>query len=230
MKFECGPKWDTRIINIKPKGKIGILMSGGGDSYILYEILKSIPNCPPILIFNIKSSGTAGEGWDKPETVKLLTDRDDIIVVDKFLKHTINDSPDFLSWDKVLILTNLWIVKEYNLDILYNGTNMNPPVEFFPEFTSEEFGDAPLPHWSIPEYTKVICPFLHFYKYHIIDLGIRNNIDISQTHSCNDLPTDEGHCGKCRSCLEKQWAYKQLENKEEIVDINIENLIENMYE
>ena len=41
MKFECGPKWDTRIINIKPKGKIGILMSGGGDSYILYEILKS---------------------------------------------------------------------------------------------------------------------------------------------------------------------------------------------
>ncbi len=214
MRFECGPEWDTRIINIEPKGKIGILMSGGADSFILYELLKSIPDCPHINIFWVESGGDTGPGWDLVETVELLTGRDDIIPVEKFLKHTENDSPDYLPWNEVLIKSNLWVVEEYKLDILYNGTNMNPPSEFFPEFHSTHFGEAPAGHWHIPKYTKVECPFLHLYKYHIMDLGIKHNVDISQTHSCNEWPTDKGHCSICRTCLEKQWGFTELESKE----------------
>ena len=214
MRFECGPEWDTRIINIEPKGKIGILMSGGADSFILYELLKSIPDCPHINIFWVETGGDTGPGWDLVETVELLTGRDDIIPVEKFLKHTENDSPDYLPWNEVLIKSNLWVVEEYKLDILYNGTNMNPPPEFFPEFHNTHFGQAHPGHWTIPKYTKVECPFLHLYKYHIMDLGIKHNIDISQTHSCNDWPTAEGHCGVCRTCLEKQWGFTELEDKE----------------
>ncbi len=205
MRFECGPEWDRRVINIEPKGRIGVLMSGGADSYILYQLLRKIPDCPHIHIFWIETGGTTGPGWDLVETVQKLTRRYDIHEITEFLHHTINDTPDYLPFDQVVIKTNDWIVEKYSLDILYNGTNMNPPTEFFPEFPF-----AYEQHWSIPEYTKVKAPFLHLYKYHILDLGKQYNIDISEAHSCNTFPTAEGHCGECRSCREKVWGYEQL--------------------
>ena len=53
MRYECGPEWDTRIITINPKHlKVGILMSGGIDSWVLFNIIKQV--IPEIIIFNIK--------------------------------------------------------------------------------------------------------------------------------------------------------------------------------
>ena len=208
MKFECGPKWDTRIINIKPKGKIGILMSGGIDSWVLYNLLKLTPNCPPISIFIIMAGGDGGVGYDTPERISLLTDRDDIIEIDKFIECTENDSPNFKPWAKIIEMSMDYIIERYGLDELYNGSNMNPPIEHFPEFNIDEMSNRP---WTIPNLWSIKCPLLHLYKYHIIDLANRHNINIKNTHSCNVDP--HGDCGKCWWCLEKQWGYNQLEEK-----------------
>ena len=211
MRFECGPEWDTRIINIEPKGKIGILMSGGIDSWVLYNLLKLTPNCPPITIFIIMASGDGGEGFDTPARISLLTDRDDIIEIDKFIECTENDSPNFKPWGEVIAMSIVYILEKYGLDELYNGTNMTPPIEHFPEFNTDEI---PIRPWKISDllpWAKLKCPLLHLYKYHIIDLANQHNINIKNTHSCNVDPY--GDCGKCWWCLEKQWGYKQLEGE-----------------
>jgi len=93
-----------------------------------------------------------------------------------------------------------YILENYEIDELYTAVNIIPHTEYFPEFISEGKPGRP---WSIPEDEPVKCPFLHLYKYHIIDLANRYNIDLSQTQTC--LIQLEGHCGKCWQCLEKQW-------------------------
>ena len=54
MRFECGPEWDTRIVNLNPKGKIGIMITGGIDSWLLYNLLALEYNHESILLFLIK--------------------------------------------------------------------------------------------------------------------------------------------------------------------------------
>jgi len=97
-------------------------------------------------------------------------------------------------------------MNNYSIDELYLGTNIIPHTEYFPEFITDE---RPKRLWSYREDSPFKLPLLHLYKYHIIDLANRNNIDLSQTQSC--LHKLKEHCGKCWQCLEKQWGYKQLE-------------------
>ena len=191
-RYECGPAWDTRIITINPKAKVGILMSGGIDSWVLYNILKLDFSKPEIVIFNIKR----GDGYDTAKRVKLLTGRSDIIEVDELTTQ----HADRVSKGSHHIIDN------YSIDELYLGTNIIPHTEYFPEFITDE---KPKRLWSYREDSPFKLPLLHLYKYHIIDLANRNNIDLSQTQSC--LHKLKEHCGKCWQCLEKQWGYKQLE-------------------
>ena len=75
MNYICGPLWDRRIVNIDQQGKVGIVMSGGLDSYVLYHLLDD-----PI-VFNIKRE----VGWISSiklmEEMKLL-----LILVCFFIK------------------------------------------------------------------------------------------------------------------------------------------------
>jgi len=217
MRFECGPEWDIRVIDIKPKNKIGIMMTGGIDSLVLYNLLKIVMGDPSkILIFNVIASGDHGEGYDSPERVSLLTDRYDIIKIDKYIKHTENDKPYYKPWTEVLDLSQTHMLEDFDIDELYIGMNMNPPTEFFPEFDTS---DKPRRFWYTQEtsetsrmpksaLTKMRAPFLNLYKYHILDLANKNNIDLRHTQSCQEYM--HGHCGECWWCLERTWGYNQL--------------------
>jgi len=212
MRFECGPEWDTRVIHIKPKNKIGITMTGGIDSLVLYNLLKIVMgDTSKILIFNILASGDHGEGYDSPERVSLLTDRYDIIKIDKYIKHTENDKPYYKPWVEVMEMSMTHMLEDFDIDELYHGINMNPPIEFFPEFDTNE---TPGRRWYIPEalrdmpYLKMKAPFLNLYKYHILDLANKNNINLRHTQSCQEYMN--GHCGECWWCLERAWGYNQL--------------------
>jgi 7-cyano-7-deazaguanine synthase in queuosine biosynthesis len=190
MRYECGPEWDTRIITINPKHfKVGILMSGGIDSWVLFNIIKQV--IPEIIIFNIKRA----DKYDGAERIKLLTGRNEIIEIDELTTNHADRIPMGMDY----------ILDNYDIDELYTGANIIPHTEYFPEFITDE---RPGRRWSIPSWIKIKCPFLHLYKYHIIDLANRNNIDLSQTQSC--LHQLKEHCGKCWQCLERQWGYKQL--------------------
>jgi len=195
MRYECGPEWDTRVININPKPKIGIMMSGGIDSWVLFNILKSDRwSSPEIVIFNIKRA----DRYDGAERIKLLTGRSEIIEIDELTTNHANRIPTAKDY----------ILKNYGIDELYTGVNHTPPSEHFPELITDERPDRP---WNTPSSSKGKYPFLHLYKYHIIDLANRHKINLSQTQSC--LRELKEHCGICWQCLERQWGYKQLEGE-----------------
>ena len=186
-QYIVGPEWDQRVITIDPKGdKIGISMSGGIDSWVLYNLL---PNKEDIIIYNFETN----YGLDDAETVKKLTGRDDVIVI-----PTTEDDP-------IPVKNGLKsLATQYGLDQLYTGVNQVPHYKYFPEFAEQN--EPPRP-WRI-DHDVLTTPFLHLYKYHIIWLANDLGIDLSETQSCTTQKV--GHCGTCWWCREKQWAYDQL--------------------
>ena len=216
MRFECGPEWDTRIVNLNPKGKIGIMITGGIDSWLLYNLLALEYSRESISLFLIKKYSWYQDYYDiiAPKLISGLTGRDDLILIDKYYELTDGDNPDNPPWDKVIEMSIPYILEKYNIDELYNGSNVGPPTDYFPEFLNSSDPQPPLKRWNVPNtlpWSKVKCPFLHLYKYHIIDLANKYNLDLSNTHSCGADPL--GNCGKCWQCLENKWGYKQLEGE-----------------
>lgn len=191
MDYIVGPSWDRRVITIEPKGKIGIAMSGGIDSWVVYNTLPK-----NVMIFNIKRK----DGADSSDNIRRLINRDDIIEIDE-------DTTEHATRIRRGI-TN--ILDRYDIDQLYTGVNHIPPLAHFPEF-SENKPNRP---WINP-YKRLKTPLLHTYKYHIIDLAKQLNIDLSNTHSC--LVQNFGHCGKCWQCRERQWGFDQLKQQDQTI-------------
>ena len=190
MKYECGPKWDRRVITVDPKEGDAILMSGGIDSFVLYHLLDN-----PIA-FNI----TRADGIDNAPHIKQLIGKDPISIEDGFA-----DDPDVLSTNRIPDGVTK-IIARYKPAQLYTGTNIIPHTEYFPEFNSS---GKPYRQWR-PERdpARVISPFAHLYKYHIIDLANQIGLDLSDTQTCALETTT--HCGTCWPCKEKLWGYAQL--------------------
>lgn len=190
MKIECGPDWDRRVINIDTaKENIGISMSGGIDSYVLYYLLCKFTT-PKIFNF------VRPDGFDQQEQIKKLTGRDDITIIPE-----LNPDPNqriVAAWDHV--------IAEYDIDFLYTGMNIIPHTEYFPEFSTTGSGKPTRP-WRIEG--KLKAPFLHLYKYHIIEIANHFSIDLSKTQSC--LTQLKGHCGKCWQCKERQWGFDNVQ-------------------
>lgn len=186
MQYICGPEWDQRVVNLNPRGNVGIVMSGGIDSWVLYNLLTN--HTKPI-IFNIVRK----DGFDTVDRVRNLTKRPVIGVPESTTHHAMR------------VPEGIWkILREYDLDELYYGINAGPPTNHFPEFASE---DQPRRPWKIIE-DQLKAPFLHLYKYHIIDLALKRNIDLSGTMSC--IRSTISPCGECWQCREKIWGYSQL--------------------
>lgn len=182
-EYIVGPEWDRRVVTINPKKKIGIAMSGGIDSWVLYNLL---PN--NVKIFNVARQ----DNMDTIAHISKMIGRTDII---GYPTHT---------GESKIRDGLLGIVEKFDLDELYTGVNHMPPFMFFPEFDNE--GCPPRP-WRM-NHPVIRTPFLHLYKYHIIDLANQNNIDLSNTRSCTVLPDD--HCNECWQCKERLWGYEQL--------------------
>jgi hypothetical protein len=181
MEIICGPSWDRRIVTIEQREDAGILMSGGLDSWVLYNLIKV-----PVKIFNYRRPNEI----DNKKRVELLTGRSDIIEIvediprKKFIDYAANYAKDYGS-------------------NLYVGINHIPPIDIFPEFAEE----YPVRPWNSPD-SNLLMPFLHLQKYHIIDIARQYNIDLSNTLSC--LVSTTEHCGECWQCRERQWGFDQL--------------------
>jgi hypothetical protein len=183
MKYICGPLWDQRVVNLTEFGKVGIVMSGGIDSYVLYHLLKN-----PI-IFNIARA----DGFDTANRIRTLTGKDVIEVPESTTdpKSRIGDTIDV-------------ILNRYPIDQLYIGINRTPPDDLFPEFDTP---NKPYRPWRLDGVVK--APFLHLYKYHIIDLAKKLGVNLLDTRSCIDNASGD-ECGHCWQCKEKNWGFQQL--------------------
>jgi hypothetical protein len=193
MKFECGPEWDMRNVYIDEKidpSRTAILMSGGLDSFVLYTLLgdKNIGK-----VFSLKRA----DRLDNSDNLKRLIGRNDII--------DINEDPQWTGENRITNLLET-VLSKYNneIDALYFGINHIPSLYHFPEFAE----GCPVRPWFIDNSKILKTPFLHLYKYHIIDLAERLALDVTVTRSCLELEKD--HCGVCWQCRERNWGYQQL--------------------
>lgn len=180
MTYICGPDWDRRVVDIEHKKNSAIIMSGGIDSLVLYNILKDVD-----IINIVRKDGFDSGPFPAGKSV--------IGVKEVTTDHRFR-----------IQRTLLHIKEKLNYDYIYTGINLAPPTEYFSEFDTDS---RPYRPWKITE-DWVKAPFLHLYKYHIIDLARMLNIDISNAQSC--LMQINGHCGECWQCKEKKWGYDQL--------------------
>tara|TARA_B100001113_G_C21084488_1_gene611440 strand:- start:93 stop:671 length:579 start_codon:yes stop_codon:yes gene_type:complete len=190
MEYVCGPKWDRRLVYIEPKPNCAIIMSGGIDSFVLWNLLKD--ECD-LDIYNINRA----DGFDNYKRVEQLTGKK-VNVLDELTTSTEGTLKIDLS------LMHLISTKDY--DEIYTGINEGPPIDYFPEF---DIPTRPERKWYV-DYSEHIVrtPFLRLYKFHILDLARQERIDLSDTMSC--IVSTEKQCGECWQCMEKKWAYNEI--------------------
>ncbi len=202
-KWYCGPTWDERVVNIEPRGNLGVLVSSGLDSTTLLALLASVYPHEKITLFNIQT----GPNTVKPVIEDILRQLD--------LKMKINivgqsrwQIPMYNHHARIFLAMDE-IRREWPIDQLYCGNIQSPREEFFPRFDihSPEFPKRP---WRTND-PFLKNPFEHLEKYHVIDLGRRIGIEqiYNTTISCNRY--ELWHCGECMGCDELKWAYDQLD-------------------
>jgi 7-cyano-7-deazaguanine synthase in queuosine biosynthesis len=202
----CGPEWDQRVIRLKPKSKVGVLMSSGMDSTTILQLL--LTNFPDIDIklFNIQT----GPNKVKPVINKLLEQMSCNLPLN-IIGEKLWDTPMYNHharlWKGFQEIRDEWDVEE-----LYCGNIQSPREEFFPRFNihSPEFPKRP---WLTKD-PFLKNPLEHLEKYHVLEVGRRYGFtDLHKTTvSCNRY--ELWNCGECMGCDELKWAYKQLDDPE----------------
>jgi len=208
MKFHCGPDWDERVLSLKPKKKVGVLVSSGMDSTVLlYLLAKSLFKPPEIKLYNIQT----GPNKEKPVIIELLKQMG--------LSHLKLNIVGQDNWSIPMYNhhARIWLamdeIRQSNeVEELYCGNIQSPRNEFFHKYdpNSPEFPKRP---WRTND-PFLKNPMEHLEKYHIIDLARRRYFDkiFKTTISCNRH--ELWHCGECMGCKEMKWGYEQLDNEE----------------
>lgn len=207
-KFHTGPDWDERVVTLNPKRKIGVLLSSGADSTTLFKLLWDHFPTSQIRIFNVQTS----DNPEKPIIKKLLKE----MKLDLELE-IVGESR--WNWPMSAHYPRLCLAFQEirdNTDVqeLYCGNILTPHPQFFPRWDETQKGIPKRPWLTNDDFLKM--PFEHLEKYHVIDLGRRNNFDWIYNHtvSCNQWA--DAHCKDCMGCRELEWAYDQLDNEKGI--------------
>jgi hypothetical protein len=183
-------------IILNPSTKYAFMLSGGLDSAVLlYLLMKNNTefNIQPFAIKKYDGSHKCLSeilNYLECSTSRLI--KDPIFVGDPAEHH------DRQSKVAINEINNNYPEYEY---IIF-GTNSNPPESvvlpgLYPRRTRNHN-------------PKIITPFRHLYKTHIVDFvfeyGLHYIMDI--THSCTEQ--EDGRCEKCFQCNERAWAFAEL--------------------
>ncbi len=94
-------------------------------------------------------------------------------------------------------------------EVVFYGANM---IDFggYPDCT-EEFVRAfnELSSTALMKPVRVEAPVLKFSKREIVEKGMALGVDYGITRSCYFPDEEGGHCGRCRSCLQRERALKE---------------------
>ena len=198
MKLECGPVSDRRIINLvlpTIKSNIGIFVSGGLDSAILYYLLmnenqqmNNLHNIVPLTVLRKEGSKNFAK------------------LVVAHIRHIFNLTyidPIYLG-DNTLpeheqVKSGVKDAKDLGFDIVFTGLIEQLPqhmIGWFPiEYQENEFFKA---------------PFKNLNKSHIVDLCLQSDQQalFYITHSC--ATWEMSRCNLCNGCTERRWGFEQL--------------------
>ena len=199
MKITCGPADDQRVVEIDlpiyPK-KIGVFISGGLDSAILYFLLmlangerNHIHSIVPFTVARTEGS----KFFVRPVIAHVHAEfktpyREPVVVGDPSL-------PGHLQ-----VASGAESAMHQGCDYIYGGV-----ISQLPE---HKIGELPAPKAN---YDVVKLPLEHLEKCHIIDLiaKLDQQALFYLTHSCS---TEEiGRCNNnCNGCNERAWGFSRL--------------------
>lgn len=198
MQFTCGPESDKRsaIITLpdEPK-KIGVLVSGGLDSAILYylilaenEQLGNIHEIVPLTVLRKEGS---------KNFAKLVVAHVNDYFKKDYVDPIIVGDPSLPEEEQV----KSGVLDAVRLKIyrVYCGI-----IEQLPQHMVDWY---PIPY---KESKLFKAPLAHLNKSHIVDLIVQLNQTalFHITHSCS--AHEISRCRNCNGCNERQWAFEQL--------------------
>lgn len=168
-------------INV-PTGRVGIFVSGGLDSAVLYHlILKENKNVVPLLM--LKNNEQYNRAWAVVQYLQALHDAhcEPILLRNKDIRLAIREAIG-----RGFSLMYLGVIKELD--------------EFLVGWEPNNFSDT---EW-------VVGPFKDLDKSQIVQLAIDNGAEelFLITHSCAEQAT--GRCLQCNRCRERSWGFSRL--------------------
>lgn len=195
ISLACGPADDVRTFNLKLpflQRRIGVLVSGGLDSALLYYCLRLIENknytVTPYTITRNDGSNTHAQ-----QVIDCVNN----ILNKKTQTTTIVPISEQNS--ELQVSAGMRVLFNTNHNIFYIGLI---------ETLSEHAIGVPKP-WTPVDSLRVNFPFKNLNKSHIVDLIYKFDITelLNITHSCV-YPT--GRCNVCNRCNERHWAFTKL--------------------
>jgi hypothetical protein len=196
MKIECGPAHDRRTLSftLPDAKKIGVFVSGGIDSALLYYLLllekqKINHDCDivPLVIFRKEGS--------KRFAPPIIEKINRMVGVDKTFKRLGNTTLPEPEQVTSAVKQAFQLLK---IEVVFVGVISNRP--------EHQIGFDLIP---VPDSELVKTPLNNLEKSHIIDLynqlGIASLLDM--TFSCDQ--SDNTACGTCNGCRERAWGFEQ---------------------
>jgi 7-cyano-7-deazaguanine synthase in queuosine biosynthesis len=190
-------------------GPIGIVMSGGADSSLLFYILMKYAPGPIHAISCANGRTNNREPYGALNVINRcieLTERKDVFFYSYWVDHKL--------WDNMI---SREVVKRADVNVVYGGFTRPPPEGAIVDFdTDAAFGAVETPGLVSPYYyenNRLYYPFANINKKGVAELYKELDIEdlYSYTRSCESLTLTTGHCGKCWWCKERVWAFGRLE-------------------
>jgi 7-cyano-7-deazaguanine synthase in queuosine biosynthesis len=192
-------------------GPIGVSMSGGADSSILFYILLKYASGP----IHVFSCGNGKTNYQEPIGAMRVINRS-MQLLDR------TDVTMHVHWKKHKLMHNMFDLEEMkraNINILYSGFTLPPPVGDITDYdTKAAFVPDDIPRVNRSQYYedhngKIYLPFANIDKKGVAKLYKELDVEdlYSYTRSCENLTLTAGHCGKCWWCKERFWAFGKLE-------------------
>lgn len=208
------------------KSKVLMLLSGGLDSTILLYYLNQDYDVTAVT-FLYGQKHKKEVKYAKYHTKKLnvnhliinisklkdlfdsaLTSEEYQIQEGKYGEVDVIKSKLYVPHRNLLFLTLLDIIAyKHNINNIAIAIHKNDSQQY-PDTTREfkELAEKVL-STSSNRNVSILTPFVELYKYQIVEIGYKLNVEMDKTWSC--YKGGRYHCGKCPTCLERKEAFKK---------------------
>jgi len=181
-----------------PTGPIGIYLSGGSDSAILFWLIASQRQHEVVLLtvasddkkFNIEPALAVVEWVNSNTSVTIL-------------EHCVTIAPNLESRKDYRDQATNSLTKQWNLSCWVSGKTLNPDVKLKHHEQRKTDRDTVMPRVI---HDHFYSPFYNINKSHLALLY--KKYELSKLHSLTvSCETSYPPCGDCWWCAEREWAY-----------------------
>lgn len=197
----------TVKINLDPRLRTGVMVSGGMDSAaLLFLILKEINDTGmniDLRVYNVPNVNDNAK----------LHSQDVVNYLEKYFNRKINliNIGDGSAVPLALIRKPAGELLSRGLvDVLYSGQNQFPEeAQTWPAYQAAK-GNFVRRDPNKGDDVNAKFPFIRLHKHHILEIYRKFNIlDLASiTHSCTTQTS--GRCQSCLWCVERSWAFSRL--------------------